>query len=207
MQTLTNTLPRIDLDNNLPERVTRAFHMNATLKILNVSVEDTKCNGFFCDRQRIRDVNRSKKGCGCFTTTSRLSNTVINFDMQIKASSTFEQMEFTSHRFSNLFLTEPFPDGVSWREFGYNENLDALMLSVESIIHYVNQRGGWLVTGWSKRGEVNDVTLVETTAEGNKKVASSESRNHVTSIEIADPSKIEKVQFDQKRFNVKNVMN
>ena len=201
----TNTLPRIDLDNNLPERVTRAFHMNATLKILNVSVEDTKCNGFFCDRQRIRDVNRSKKGCGCFTTTSRLSNTVINFDMQIKAPSTFEQMEFTSHRFSNLFLTEPFPDGVSWREFDYNENLDALMLSVERIIHYVNQRGGWLVTGWSKRGEVNDVTLAET--EGNKKIASSESRNHVTSIEIADPSKIEKVQFDQKRFNVKNVMN
>ena len=203
----TNTLPRIELDTNLPERVTRAFHMNATITILNVSVEDTKCTGFFCDRQRIRELNRGLKGCGCFTTTTRLSNMVISFDMMIHGHSSFEQMEFTSHRFTNIFLTQPFPDGVSWRDFDHNDNLDSLMNSVESIVHYVNGKGGWLVTGWSKRGEVNDATLVNTTADGSKKVASSEIRHHVTTVEIADASQIDQLTLNQKKFDMDNVMN
>lgn len=42
----TTNLPRIDLDDNLAEKVTRAFYMHATIEILNIAVEDTKCTGF-----------------------------------------------------------------------------------------------------------------------------------------------------------------
>ena len=67
---------------------------------------------------------------------------------------------------------------MSWHDFDNNDNLETLMNSVEAIVRYVNGKGRWLVTGWSKRGEVIDVTLVESIADGSKKVASSEIMRH-----------------------------
>ena len=108
-------LPKVLINNNIPEKVTRAFSTNATLTLQNVSVVDTKCSGFLCDRQRIYEIQRNQEGCGCFSASNRLSNMVICFDLLVKSNIDVYITQFCSNRFSNLFLTEPFPDAMTWR--------------------------------------------------------------------------------------------
>ena len=201
----TNELQRVLVHNNLSENVTRAFHVQGNLTVHNVSVVDTKCTGFFCDRQRIHELNRTMKGCGCYSTTTRLSNMVISFDLAVHANIEFDALQFTSHQFTNLFLNKPFPDGINWRVFDHNSNLDKLIDSILSIVDYVNDNGGWLITGWSKRGEINDISITNT-GDTNKKVAASEIKHHITTIQIADEHMSKYIVIKQKQFDVSTTM-
>ena len=170
-----------------------------------MSVIDTKCSGFFCDRQRIQEIQRHQEGCGCFAHSTRLSNMVISFELLVKANVDFIVSQFSSHRFSNLFLTEPFPDAMTWRVFDHNENLDELINSIESIVDMVNKNGGWIVTGWSKRGEISDMTLSD--RDNNKKISASEVKHHVTSIDMANQLAVaQSLSLNQKKFNIANAL-
>ena len=77
---------------------------------------------------------------------------VISVDLAVHTNIKFDALQFTLHQFSNLFVNQPFPDGLNWRVFDHNSNLDKLIDSILSIVDYVNDNGGWLITGWSKRG-------------------------------------------------------
>lgn len=196
-------LPQVPVQKNTPEKLTRAFSTTARLVVRNVSVIDTKCSGFLCDRQRIQEIQRNQEGCGCFAHSTRLSNMVISFELLVKTNVDFIVSQFSSHRFSNLFLTEPFPDALTWRAFDHNDNLAELINSIESIVEMVNGNGGWIVTGWSKRGEISDMTLSD--KENNKKISASEVKHHVTSIDMARQFTVtQSLALNQKKFNIAN---
>ena len=49
-----------------------------------------------------------------------------------------------------------------------------------NTISVINTNGGWRVTGWTKRGEINDVAFKETDA--STKVTSSEINHHIKTL-------------------------
>ena len=150
----------------------------------NISVLDTWCSGFLCDRQRIKELNRDQAACGCFQSSSRVSNMVIYFDLEVKGNAEFKVNQFSSNKFSNLFINEPFPGALNWRAFDHNKHLNRLIDFIESIITYININCGWIVSEWSKRGEVSDMALLAKESVSGSKISASDIKHQLTSIDI-----------------------
>ena len=75
------------------------------------------------------------------------------------------------------------------------------MNAIESIVDMVNRNGGWFVTGWSKRGEISNMTLSD--KDSNKKISASEVKHHVTMIDMAQHfNVVQSLALNQKRFNI-----
>ena len=127
---------------------------------------------------------------------------VISVDLAVHANIEFDALQFKSHQFSYLFLNQPFLD---WCVFDNNLNLDNSIDSNFSIVDYVNDNGGWLIAGWSKHGEINDITI-SNTGNANKKVAALKIKHHITTIQIADKHMSKFIVIQQKRFDVPSTM-
>jgi hypothetical protein len=67
--------------------------------------------------------------------------------------------QFFSHRFTNVFVKEPFPKNIVWSQFDQNFAFKTLLDNIIKTIDVINDNGGWTVSRWSKRGEINDVAL------------------------------------------------
>ena len=58
----------VQIDESLPQNVTCSFVLNnLCLSNVSMTVEVTQCSGLFCDRQRVLEIMRSNKGCGCYS--------------------------------------------------------------------------------------------------------------------------------------------
>ena len=192
------TLDEIKLNNDLPEKMTMGFYTKGKIELMNASVIPSKCNGYFCDRQRIHDLDNQQAGCACFQSGGRLSNIVISCNLKIKIQHNEESpiiaTQFCSHRFTNVFLKKPFPGDVYWSHFDQNTAFEILLDSIIATIKVINENGGWTVIGWSKRGEINDVAFKQSdTAE---KVTSSEINHHITSIVPANDLSINELYLE-----------
>jgi hypothetical protein len=62
----------------------------------------------------------------------------------------FIATQFCSHRFTNGFLAEPFPNDIKWSQFDQNADFETLLDSIIVTIDVINNNGGWTVIGWSK---------------------------------------------------------
>ena len=67
---------------------------------------------------------------------------VISVVLDVHVNIEFNALQFALHQFSNQFLNERFPDGLNWRVFDHNLNLDKLFDSILSIVDYFNDNGG-----------------------------------------------------------------
>ena len=90
--------------DNLPSNDTRAFIIHAsTIRLHTFACVQAICSGFFCDRQRVRELNENKKGCGCYYT-GRNPSLVFKFDMVVTYhGKRIEITDFTSLLFQDLF--------------------------------------------------------------------------------------------------------
>ena len=79
----------------------------------------------------------------------------------ITAENSFNMKGYSSNLFSEQFMDTPFPPSVKWSMFDNTAASDDLENRIFQITNQVNEQGGWIVTGWSKRGEINDVTMSE----------------------------------------------
>ena len=58
----------INIDSGLTQNSTRAFVLNnVQLESVSMNIEVTRCSGLFCDRQRVLEIMRANKGCGCYS--------------------------------------------------------------------------------------------------------------------------------------------
>ena len=58
-----------------------------------------------------------------------------------------------------VFLNQDFLIGVQANDLQLSESFWDLGETIEEIIMYVNNHGGWTVIGWYSRGIINDRTL------------------------------------------------
>lgn len=197
----------VPIQHSLDGKRTASFSITGRLFLHNFSVVQTKCNGLFCDRQGVCKEKKDN-GCGCYSDGNTMhANLTICFDLGIEtenATESFEYCDYTSHKFTQFFLNTPFPSSTRWQSFDHDEqNYPKLMTCIENILEYVNNNGKWTIIGWTKRGEINDITFRDT----DSKVSSSELKHHVTCIlPKKEGSTISEETFKQKQFDVNNIL-
>ena len=60
------------------------FYTKCKIELGHASVIPSKCNGYFCDRQMIHDLDKKEMGCGCFQTGNRLIDIVFSCNLKIE---------------------------------------------------------------------------------------------------------------------------
>ena len=196
--------PNILIDLEISENVTRGFILNGCeLKVLVAEVLNTNCAGYFCDRQRTLETLRTGKKCGCYTMRGNNSKLSIVQTIEFKdpeSSKVFKVEDFSSLKFSLLYLSQYFPKSVQRSSFDpLSPNHDKLYDCIDEIVDYYNHNGGFTVIGWYKRGEINDIIQEENTK--SDKVTASTINYHVTSIYPSsfiheEPDVIQRMKFD-----------
>ena len=188
----------IKISENLPADDTRGFVVNGTqLTLHTFSCKTGVCSGYFCDRQRIIEHLAMKKGCGCYHT-GRNSSICFKFDLSASfLPGNIKICDFTSVQFQNLFLDGNLPIACSEEVFGVTTtHYENLFDTFVEILDTVNGNGGWTLYGWSKRGQINDLSN-EDDKDFAKKVESAEVTHHVVKIFPTDKS----VDFSSERFD------
>ena len=171
---------------NLQGESSRAFILNgAELSCQAFSCEKTKCGGSFCDRQRLNEWNNALGTCGCYAQRSRGTNNLTFLFPLIKAThnnNTYMHRDFSSHQFSLGFLNRDFPIGIQSNDLQLSESFWHLGDTIEEIIDFINDKGGWTIIGWYSRGVINDRTL--TGVMNNTSNTSSNSTNNGNNSEV-----------------------
>ena len=148
---------------NLQGESSRAFVLNgAILSCSAYSCERTKCGGSFCDRQRLNEWNTPLGTCGCYAQRTRGTNNLTLLYPLVKATHegrNFNHSNFSSTAFTTTFLNQNFPIGVQANDLQLSEAYWMLGDTLQDIIQFINDNGGWTVVGWYSRGVINDRTL------------------------------------------------
>ena len=176
----TRCYETIDIDPSLPDKTTRGFILNnAFVEVDSIDVISTRCHGHFCDKQKSAELMRRDKPCGCYFMRGVQSGLAVIHRIKIKhGNRTYIMNEFSSMKFSLLYLTEYFPNSTKRIDFDQTEHMDALYDSIDKIMNHHNNTGGFTVIGWYKRGAINDQSVEDETAQ----VISSEVNYHMVSI-------------------------
>jgi hypothetical protein len=181
--------PEIQGNNHL------AFSLEAChLRINRTSPEETTCGGLFCDKQRISDWN-GQMGCGCYSMNHRRSNLALVHSIHIQygnaPAESIAMSNFSSWSFSKLYLTNPISPSTKVRHLRMTDAYFQLLDDIQEVVTYINTKGGFTVSGWYKRGLINDKTLVEGATPTNNnnvnnenaQVESGEINYHIVSIQ------------------------
>ena len=155
-------LKQVPLNPNIDQEATHAFVLNGMkLDILYSYPLETNCSGSFCDRQRVVEVLRSGRGCGCYSMISRKSRLVIAHDLIISKTDTNIDIEiesFSSLKFSKFYLDGNLPQKLTFLDLDNTKFMRDIRTSIEKCVNYINSNGGWTVVGWYKKGVSNDVS-------------------------------------------------
>ena len=141
----------------------KGFALNkCKLSIMSSIPEETRCSGLFCDKQRIHEIMDKAQGCGCYSMLCRRSNLVIDHSLQIECKaigwSCFVE-KFSSNRFSMLYQSAPFPSSLRASALQLTDHYWDLTDTIERVVKFINDNGGFTVIGWYKRGLINDQSL------------------------------------------------
>ena len=157
-----NRYHSIRLDHGLPQNVTRAFVLNNTQIIIQSShAIASRCSGLFCDRQRVQEISRTRRGCGCYSMQTRLSNIAMTHTIDVKTEygeNLFQMEDFSSLQFTRLFLAPNgmFPPTTRINSFEHIRTMSEIEDSFDNVVDFINENGGFTIIGWYKRGEIND---------------------------------------------------
>jgi hypothetical protein len=154
---------QVPIDTGIASNSSRAFvYRNCQVTVKSSTVEETKCAGLFCDKQRIREVLKSKNGCGCYSMQSRRSNLVITHNLVVTNEDLgFDEyfQNYSSSKFSSLYQNKPFSSSVRKSQMQMTTQYFAMMTNIDTCIEYINDNGGFTVVGWYKRGKINDQSM------------------------------------------------
>ena len=175
------TLHPIPIDTSIPEMTTKGFILNGTyIRVDAVEALQTKCHGHFCDRQRCAELIRADKSCGCYFMRGIHSGIALVHRIQVNCGDgeILTMDEFSSMKFSLLYLSEYFPNSTKRIDFDASEHLETLYDCIDNVINFYNSNGGFTIIGWYKRGEIND----SSNDDNNQKITSSSVGQHIISI-------------------------
>ena len=198
----------ISIDLEIAENVTRGFILNGCdLRVLVAEIMNTNCAGFFCDRQRTLETLRTGKKCGCYTMRGNHSKLSIVHTIEFKdpeSSKVFKMEDFSSLKFSLLYLSNQFPKSVQRSLFDpLSPNHDRLYECIDQIIDFYNSNGGFTIIGWYKRGEIDDNIQEENTI--TDRVTASTINYHVTSVYPTSYLHEQAEEVKDLKFDVLNI--
>jgi hypothetical protein len=161
-------------DVNLSVGQTRYFMLYESIITLEgLVVVNAHCKGIECDRLLLQGKDTQ---CGCFHNKllSPLTIKTVVIVEQPRGNILFS-CPFQSYKLTQLLLTTTLENSLSEFE---DDNLETLRTSVENMITYINDNGGWSVCGWMRLGGVVDASDVKSGEE----VASDTINPHIVSL-------------------------
>lgn len=111
-----------------------------------------------CDRQ---NSSLDSPNCGCFTYGTRNAGAAYTIDQTLtfqdpSTNKTYRTPHFRSHRNSLIFLCQKIPNNITQEAFSSFTNIAKLRKSTKTITNLINNKNGWYIVGWYKRGTVTD---------------------------------------------------
>ena len=164
------SLPAVPISDDTSK--VQGFHYpKATVNLRNFFLVDSKCMGRMCDGAMCYHNGIIVSKCPCFTAISRMSQIVGCFDLFVtitgddNQTTTIDIREFTSRRFTSLFLSGSIPLGLTATSINHNrERMRLIRRDIARILSRINERNGWSLTGWSRRGHTRDAAAAQPSA-------------------------------------------
>ena len=180
---------------------------NCKIIVDSIDIVETTCFGHFCDKQRSAELIKNGKPCGCYQMRGMHSKLSIlhrikmsNFDNTI---ADVVMDDFSSLKFSLLYMTEYFPHTTKRIIFDGTDELDELYECIDKVLSFYNGNGGFTVIGWYKRGEINDTSISE--EKQPEKISSSILGYHFVSIYPTHYIAEHAYETEEMKFNVLNI--
>ena len=196
----------IHIDSAITNDTTCSFVLNKMdITVDSTDVQNTKCGGLFCDRQRTIEINRGNKACGCYAMSSHVANIVLVHTISVKYQDThatiFTMDDFSSLKFSDIYLKNPFSSSVKFNQLDMiTPAYHSLVNCVDDVIDYINLNGGFTLIGWYRRGEIKDISSDEVVHH----VDASDIGYKIVSIyptnNLLDNNALDLLKFDFNRF-------
>ena len=127
--------------------------------IQNFRVLDTPRGGDICDQQSLFNREVMMNRCACFQMKSRVGLAVVVYDIIVRTPSgaTFRAI-LSSKSFNRTYVfSDAMPVGMRashLEDFEVEDRIYNAASAVTSLIN--NTAGGFMISGWTKRGEVQD---------------------------------------------------
>ncbi len=195
------TVMEINIDTSILGNYTHTFvKSHVDIKVVSVSVHNSKCGGLFCDRQRCVKIDRGTRACGCYSMNTRISSIVLVHHIQViyLGKVLFEMEDFSSLSFSKLYMKTSLSPTVKFNCLDYTPAYYKLQDCIDNVLEYVNTNGGFTVIGWYKRGEINDISI-----DDSQNVVESETNwYHVVSMYPTNKDLIKNPELKEEQFDI-----
>jgi hypothetical protein len=132
---------------------------NVTVRLLSCSAKPTQCAGSMCNKHNLYRNKRMESRCSCISNIQRMCPTTIIMQLLLQMNSGTEEMSinnFTSTGFVNNYV---FMDRLAAhvRASHFSQDIeDDILDSTRRVFKYINDRGGFRIIGWAKRGMIQD---------------------------------------------------
>ena len=113
----------------------------------------------------------------------------------------FEMSDFSSSRFSSLYLRLPLDSNVKFHMFDLTDMYFHLEDCIDKVVKLININGGFTITGWYKKGEINDISTEEIV----NNVEGSEFSYHIISIKPRCDVIFGLKDYEDARFDIDNI--
>lgn len=155
-------LDTIAINDEITSNESYAFVWNNALVHVDYTAPmKTSCTGELCDRQRVNDW-LNVKGCGCYGMLPNSSSLVMQHAIRISTflNDDLTLDDFSSMRFMELYMRGKLPGTCKLYMLQMTNAGIGMYESIENCIQLINNNGGFTVTGWYKRGSINDKGLI-----------------------------------------------
>ena len=102
------------------------------------------------------------KACGCYSMDSRIANADIVHNINFTSmhgETLFDVNDFSSIRFTNLYMNDALSRNIPANYFDDYEKIIELDDKLQKIINHINDNNGFVVVGWYKRSEIEDIGI------------------------------------------------
>jgi hypothetical protein len=132
---------------------------NATVRLLSYSAKTMQCTGSMCNKQDLYRNGRMESRCSCISSVLRMCPTTIVMQLQHQMNGGREKMlinNFTSTWFvKNYVFTDRLAAHIRASHFSQDIE-DNILDSTRRVFQYINERGGFCIIVWAKRGMIRD---------------------------------------------------
>ena len=171
---------------SIPEEgYTRFFYYSEVkIKFLNAKIVPVVCQGLMCDKQKVNQ-------CACLMG-HKTPKIVLDVNIKLKEKDTGEvnKMNILSWNLTKELFTDISRDS-SITKFQDMEKVKDIRKSIKNIENIINEKGGWTIIGWVRKG----FTVDEVTTDRLEEIVGAESVSpHIISLsytkELNDATKI-----------------
>ena len=134
------------------------------VNVTNMSLHTTNCSGYTCDLQHLFTPDgqaRNRCVCRSMQRTSTLAVAVdLNIELPAPGGEIIRVMRFASRQFTNNYIVrEELSPGTKLSRL--DPHIESLWTSVSNVLNEINDKGGFSVSLWCKRGLIVDRSVVE----------------------------------------------